>query len=104
MIDSLPEKPSTPPTRVHRPGATPSPPRSWGKLTRLLAQLLAVGAPDSRGVGENGAELGGLLVDGLRAVACEQPHGRLVGQLRGGDVGGGRDGKAGFLDGHVDEV
>src|SRR5437773_2881996 len=45
-----------------------------------------------------------IFVDGLRAVAGEQPHGRLVGQFRGGDVGGGRDGEAGFLDGHVDEV
>src|SRR5207249_10442386 len=49
-------------------------------------------------------EFGGLLVDGLRAVAGEQPHGRLVGQFRGGDVGGGSEGEAGFLDGHVDEV
>src|SRR5204862_4394988 len=31
-------------------------------------------------------------------------YGRLPGQLRGGDVGGGREGEAGFLDGHVDEV
>src|SRR6478609_4027064 len=57
-----------------------------------------------RGVGEDGAEFGGLLVDGLRAVAGEQAYGWLVGQFRGGDVGGGRDGEAGFLDGHVDEV
>src|SRR4030095_2319167 len=33
-----------------------------------------------------------------------QPQGRLVGQFRRGDVGRGRDGEAGFLDGHVDEV
>src|SRR6266496_3276530 len=57
-----------------------------------------------RGVGEDGAEFGGLLVDGLRAVAGEQAYGRLPGQLRGGDVGRGREGEAGFLDGHVDEV
>src|SRR5207247_5566332 len=66
----------------------------------LLSCLLLV----RRGVGEDGAEFGGLLVDGLRAVAGEQAYGRLPGQLRGGDVGGGREGEAGFLDGHVDEV
>src|SRR6266545_7538765 len=49
-------------------------------------------------------QFSGLLVDGLRAVAGEQAYGRLVGQFRGGDVGGGREGEAGFLDGHVDEV
>src|SRR6266699_4914142 len=66
----------------------------------LLSCLLLV----RRGVGEDGAEFGGLLVDGLRAVAGEQPYRWLVGQFRGGNVGGGRDGEAGFLDGHVDEV
>src|SRR5437762_10579469 len=66
----------------------------------LLSCLLLV----RRGVGEDGAEFGGLLVDGLRAVAGEQAYGRLPGQLRGGDVGGGREGEGGFLDGHVEEV
>ncbi len=42
-----------------------------GGRSRLLAQLLAAGAPGGRGVGENGAEFGGLLVDRLRAVAGE---------------------------------
>src|SRR6184192_1019336 len=66
----------------------------------LLSCLLLV----RRGVGEDGAEFGGLLVNGLRAVAGEQAYGRLPGQFRGGDVGGGRESEAGFLDGHVDEV
>src|SRR5437763_13745409 len=66
----------------------------------LLSCLLLV----RRGVGEDGAEFGGLLVDGLQAVAGEQAYGRRPGQLRSGDVGRGREGEAGFLDGHVDEV
>src|SRR6266536_3383839 len=68
----------------------------------LCADLLA--GPGSQGVGEDVAELGGLLVDGLRAIAGEEPDRRLIGKFRGGDVGGGRDGEAGFLDGLVDEV
>src|SRR6266508_1987018 len=68
------------------------------------AQLLVAGGLGGADAGKDAAQLGGLLVDGLGPVAGEQPHGRLVGQFRGGDVGGGRDGEAGFLDGHVDEV
>src|SRR6266508_5286235 len=75
------------------PGSRP-PPVGMDGHGYLLSCLLLV----RRGVGEDGAEFGGLLVDGLRAVAGEQAYGRLPGQLRGGDVGGGRDGEAGFLD------
>lgn len=71
--------------------------------SRFLS-LLATGVPGGSGTDEDAAQLCGLLIDGLWAVASEQPQGWFVSQFRGGDVERGREFEASFLYRFIYEV